>query len=284
MSNEDRQQLLRDAAEDILVPLARLCVSQGLPFAQAEELFKRAYVRAARDSRRDAGAASARDVSQVSVATGISRREVTRLSAELLPRAVQRPSPATQVFLRWLSDKKLRAADGQPKPLPRQRQARGPSFEALADGVTRHVHARSLLDDLVRLGLVELSDDEQTVSLVQQRFVPQDDERRLFVFLSANVGDHLSAATANVIHRDKRHFEQAVFTDELSARAATGVRDLARAAWASLLATLVPAIEQLISEDKAKGRAATHRARIGLFSFNEPLPENSHDRTKQPPA
>ena len=55
MSTKDRQQLLRDAAEAVLAPLARLCVSSGLPFAQAEELFKRAYVRAAREARREAG-------------------------------------------------------------------------------------------------------------------------------------------------------------------------------------------------------------------------------------
>ena len=103
MNNPERQQLLREAVEDVLVPLARLCVSQGLPFAQAEELFKQAYVRAARDARRQAGTASARDVSQVSMATGISRREVTRITDELQPRAAQRTTPANEVFMRWVS-------------------------------------------------------------------------------------------------------------------------------------------------------------------------------------
>ena len=270
MSTEDRQNLLRDAAQAVLAPLARLCVAQGLPFAQAEELFKCAYVRAARDARRAAGAATARDVSQVSTSTGINRREVNRITAELQPLAVQRPAAATQVFHRWISNKKLRDKSGLPKTLPRTGKA--PSFESLATSVTRHVHPRSLLDELCRLGLAHLSEDGQTVSLLSDHFVPQEDDERLYGFLGANVGDHLSAATANVLHRDRRHFEQAVFTDELSAEAAEAVRGLAQQLWATLAAAVIPELERLIAEDKAQGRSATQRARIGLFSYHEPMP------------
>jgi hypothetical protein len=282
LSIQDREQSLRAAAEEVLTPLARVCVAQGLPFAQAEELFKRAYVRAARDARRAAGAPASRDVSQVSVTTGISRREVTRLTAELLPRAAQRPSPATQVFLRWISERKLRGRDGTPRPLPRQGPA--PSFEALALSVTRHVHPRSLLDELCRLGLAELDADGATVRLIQSRFVPEDDDERLHAFLGANVGDHLAAAADNVIHRDRRHFEQALFTDELSEPAAATLRTLAQGAWKQLVATLVPAIEKLIADDKAHGRRATRRGRIGLFSYHDALPENDDEAQPSPRA
>ena len=281
MSNHDRQQLLLEAAQAVLAPLARLCVAQGLPFAQAEELFKSAYVRAARDARREAGAPAARDVSQVSTATGINRREVTRITAELQPLAVQRPAPATQVFLRWVSTKKLRGVDGKPKPLPRT--GRGASFETLASSVTRHVHPRSLLDELCRLGLASVSDDGHTVQLLADRFVPLADDPRLYGFLAANVGDHLAAASANVLHRDRRHFEQALFTDELSQLSANALRALTQKLWAALAATAVPELERLIAQDKAKGRRATHRARIGLFSYHQAHPEIDHDQDPDAP-
>jgi hypothetical protein len=278
--------LLLQAAEAVLAPLARLCVSQGLPFAQAEELFKNAYVRAARDARRESGAPAARDVSQVSMATGINRREVTRITAALQPLAVQRPAPATQVFLRWVSSKKLRAADGSPKPLPRTGVGKGraTSFESLANSVTRHVHHRSLLDELCRLGLATLSEDGQTVSLLSDRFVPQEDDERLYGFLAANVGDHLAAATANVVHRDRRHFEQALFTDELSKQSAREIRALTKTLWATLAAAAVPELERLIAQDKAQGRPTTERARIGLFSYHAPLPETDHEDDANTPT
>lgn len=275
MSIEQRQQLLLDAAEAVLAPLARLCVSQGLPFAQAEEVFKRAYVRAARDLRREAGAPASRDVSQVSTATGIHRREVTRITADLKPLAVQRPAPATQVFLRWVSSRRLRGRDGRPRALPRSGKA--PSFESLAQSVTRHVHPRSLLDELCRLGLARLDDEGQTVHLVTDRFVPDESDARLFGFLGANAGDHLSAATANVIHRDRRHFEQALFTDELSSESAAELATLARSLWSRLTAEAVPELERLIAEDQAAGRGPRERARIGMFSYHELLPETPND-------
>lgn len=275
MSTPNRQQLLLEAVETVLAPLARLCVSQGLPFAQAEELFKRAYVRAARDARREAGAAVERDVSQVSMATGINRREVSRITAELTPLAVLRPAPATQVFLRWVSSKRLRGDGALPRPL--RRTGKSPSFESLAKSVTSHVHPRSLLDELCRLGLAALSDDGQTVSLLTDRFVPKEDDARLLGFLGANVGDHLAAATANVVHGDRRHFEQAVFTDELSKQSAEAMRALAKTLWATLAAVAVPELERLIAEDKAHGRVASERARIGLYSYHEPLKEPDHD-------
>lgn len=275
MSNADRQQLLLEALEAVLVPLARLAVARGLPFAQAEELFKRAYVRAAREARRTTGAATSRDVSQVSVATGLSRREVTRISGDLQPMAVQRPSPATQLFTRWISSKRLRDAQGRPRPLPRS--GRAPSFDSLAASVTRHVHPRSLLDELCRLGLVEVSDDGRIVTPLADRVVPRPDDERLLGFLGANVGDHLAASVSNVMHKDRRHVEQALFTDELSAESARALDELARAQWRALAASIVPELERLIAEDQALGRRTDHRARLGLYGYHEPLPENDHD-------
>ena len=273
MSNELCNQSLQNALEQVLGPLARLAVGQGLPYAQAEELFKRAYVRAARDARRAARAPAARDISQVSVATGIGRREVKRITESLEPPALQRPAPATRLFLRWASDPALRSVDGRPMALPRSGPA--PSFEALAAGVTRHVHPRSLLDELTRLKLAEASPDGQFVRLLRESFVPPADDPRLLAFVAHNVGDHLSAAASNVLHHDRKHMEQAIYTDELSDHSVAAVRALAQTQWKQLVAAIVPAIEKLIEEDQARGRVPTHRARLGWFSYDEPLSESA---------
>jgi hypothetical protein len=269
MAAEEREQLVQRTIEEVLLPLARLCVGHGLPFAKAEELFKRAYVRAAREARREAGARGTRDVSQVATATGLNRRDVARIGAELTPRAVLRPAPATQLLTRWLSDPSLHDDEGRPRRLPRQGAA--PSFDALAAAITRHVHSRSLLDELLRLGLVELADGGDTVVPRTDRVVPDQDDARLFALLAANVGDHLAAATSNVLHRDRRHLEQAVFSSSLSDPAVQALKPLVQAQWKQLLARLVPALEKLIEQDRAAGRPATHRARIGLYSYHEPL-------------
>ena len=280
---EERHELLLGAVEAVLLPLARLCVAQGLPVDHVEEVLKRAYVRAARERRRESGGGAgvgARDVSQVATATGLSRREVTRLDAAMLPRSVQRPSPVNQVYLRWSTSRRLRDGHGQARALPRTGKA--PSFESLAQSVTRHVHPRSLLDEMLRQDLVTLSEDGLTVSLQADRYVPAKDDAQLYGFLGANVGDHLAAATANVLRREHSHFEQAIFADELSLDSAKAVHKLVNAQWQRMLAEVVPEIERLIAQDKAAGHAANHRARIGLFTFHEPETEDEDPAAIKP--
>ena len=135
---------------------------------------------------------------------------------------------------------------------------------------------------LCRLGLATLSEDAQTVSLLSTRFVPDAQDERLFGFLGANVGDHLAAAVDNVVHRDRRHVEQALFTDELSQASVQALRPIVQKLWAALAAEAVPELERLIAQDKAAGRSTGHRARIGLFSYHEALPETDHASEPQP--
>jgi Family of unknown function (DUF6502) len=268
----EADEALQRALEALLTPLAQLAVAHGLAFPAAEELFKRAYVDAARSTQ--GGAAAQRDISRVSMATGLNRREVTRLT-EARPRAATlRRSPATAVFTRWHGDRSLHNKRGQPLPLPRQGAA--PSFETLAQSVTRDVHPRSLLDELVRLGLVELSADGETVHLVRNAFVPHGDASRMFGFLGSNVGDHLSAAVGNVLAETPPHFEQALFADELSAESLVAVRSLIAAQWQALMQAIVPAVNALIDADRqaaeTSGRSADQRLRIGLYSYHEGMP------------
>jgi hypothetical protein len=218
-----------------------------------------------------------RDVSRVATATGLTRREVTRLSQDVASSGSERASPATQIFTRWRSDRKLLDRRGQPKALPRQGPA--PSFESLAQAITRDVHPRSLLDELCRLGLARHDTDSDTVHLLQDAFVPRDDQARMFGFLGKNVGDHLAAGVANVLDDERRHFEQAVFADELSDTSIDAAKKLVNTQWRALMAAVVPELEALIEADrKTRERDAAHRAdrrlRIGLYSYDAPLADD----------
>lgn len=262
---------LTRALVHLLAPLARLAVARGLTFPVLKELLKQAFVQAARQAQPGVGA---RDISRVATATGLTRREVTRLSLDQPPALADRPSPATQLFTRWQADRKLRDRRGKPKALPRQGPA--PSFEALAQSITRDVHPRSLLDELVRLGLARHDSDADTVHLLAQAFVPRDDQARMIGFLGQNVGDHLAASVANVLGDDRRHFEQALFADELSDESIAKAKKLVNAQWRALMAALVPELDELVQVDRAAAeRDTTHRAerrlRIGLYSYDDAM-------------
>jgi hypothetical protein len=264
---------LQQALERVLGPVARLAVARGLSVTVVEELLRRAFVHAA-SLVPHVGAAPT--VSSIATATGLTRREVTRLKAQPSPTpAAERPSLATQVFTRWRADRRLRDGRGRAKALPRLGPA--PSFEALAQSVTRDVHPRTLLEELCRLGLARVDAASDRVHLLQEAFVPRDDLARMLAFLGHNAGDHLAAGVANVLGDQRKHFEQAVFADDLSDESIEAAKKLVNAQWRALTAAVVPELEALVEADaEAIKRDRTHRARrrlrIGLYSFDEDMP------------
>ncbi|GIX23542.1 MAG: hypothetical protein KatS3mg122_0773 [Caldimonas sp.] len=274
------QQALLQALTAVLEPLARLAVGRGLPYAAFEELAKSAFVRAAHAAHPDLP--EHRRVSRISTTTGLSRREITRI-VQTPERPPAPRSHASEVFARWMSDPQYRDASGHPLTLPRQGQA--PSFESLAQSVTRDVHPRSLLEELVRLGLAVLDEPTDTVRLHREAFVPRGDLARMLHFLGDNVGDHLSGAVANVQGNGSRHFEQALFAEGLSDASMHAFRELVQTQWHSLRQALVPALQALLDADQSAGRSGTHRVRIGLYSYDavQPLaPPPVPEKPKRP--
>lgn len=283
---------LATALRQLLAPLARLALAQGITHATLDELMKQALVAAA-DAAHD-NLPPHRRVSRITTATGIHRREVGRLVDALRDgKARQAPpqrSHASELFAHWRSQPAYRGADGQPAALPRQGPA--PSFESLAQAITRDVHPRSLLDELLRLGVAEHDAATDQLRLARDGFVPQGDAARMLQVLGRNVGAHLAGAVDNVLHdaaRDsgQRHFEQAIFAGGLSEASMAEFRRLVTEQWQATLRSLVPALEALIERDAAAAASAGadggpapayQQVRLGLYAHAQP------DVAPTPPA
>jgi len=273
---------LATALRQLLAPLARLALAQGVTHATLDELMKQALVAAA-DAAHD-NLPPHRRVSRITTATGIHRREVGRLVDALRDGAARLQPPqrghASELFAHWRSQAAYRGADGQPAALPRQGPA--PSFESLAHEITRDVHPRSLLDELLRLGLAEHDLASDLVRLVRDGFVPQGDTARMLQVLGRNVGAHLAGAVDNVLHDGgagggPRHFEQAIFAGGLGEASLAEFRRLVTDHWQATLRSLVPALEALIERDAAAAAQAGdgpapayQQVRLGLYTHAQP--------------
>jgi len=250
----------------LLAPLAELAIARGLHHSDIDELLRASFVDAALAAHPEVPANRA--VSRVSTATGLHRREVSRL-IQSHPVEEVKATPATQLFHRWLSDPALRK-NGEPvRFLPRQGALM--SFETLAQAVTKNVHPRSLLEELMRLGLVQFDAANDRVELLRDRFAPAGDEPRMLAFLGSNVGDHLHAAVTNVLASRPRHLEQAIFGDELSRESVERLQPLVREQWMNLVGWLVPTVQKLIDEDRAQGRVQDQRVRVGLYEYSDTM-------------
>lgn len=261
------QQAVLGALNSLFAPLSQLCIAKGIRIQAVEDQLRGAFIQAARGTQSEPS--SNRLASRISATTGLTRREVTRL--ERLPDREPEPqrSPVSELFTRWLSDQTMQDAQNKPLSLPRQGPA--PSFESLARSVTRDLHPRTLLSELCRLQLATHDVATDTVRLLREAFVPEGDWNRMLAFLGDNVGDHLRAAVANVLHGGNQQLEQAIFSDELSVESAALARELMSCQWRTLLSQVAPALEEMMATDRALGRPQVHSLRIGLFTWSQPM-------------
>ena len=111
------------------------------------------------------------------------------------------------------------------------------SFDQLAQSISRDFHPRSILDELVRLGLADVQ--AETVRLRATSFVPREDFDRTLSYVRTNLADHLAAAATNLraVHRGAPgpFLEQSLYADELSAESVMELHRLARRIWESAL-------------------------------------------------
>jgi hypothetical protein len=264
---QTEQQALLGALSHLLQPFAELCLAKGVTIQAVEELVRRAFVQAARQACQ--GARPDRLTSRISTMTGLTRREVGRLESEAAPALPATRSLSSELLTHWFSEPGY--TDPQGRPLELDRLGEAPSFEALAATVTRDVHPRSLLEEMLRLGLVSLEAAGERVRLLEGAFVPRNDWPQMVGFLGANVGDHLRAAVSNVLGNGSEHFEQALLADELSEQSLQQARQLISEQWRELMTRLGPPLQVLMDEDQTAGRAQNQQLRIGLYSWSQPM-------------
>jgi hypothetical protein len=269
-----RGDVLLDESVAMLTPLIRLLVSQGVTYPQFASALKRSFLRAAHAELRAAGKRVSD--SAVSLLSGVHRKDVRALTADgqLATRPVNRAlSVADEVFTRWVSDPTYLATDGLPRVLPlRTRGDAEPSFESLAQSVSRDFHSRAILDEMTRLGVAEAAGE--FVRLRVERFVPDAGFAETLSYVSRNVYDHLGAVEGNMkaIHAGARSpfLEQSVFADGLSRESVRELQELARRIWESALRRMYALATDRLAHDQHAGGQQALRMRFGVYFYSEP--------------
>jgi Family of unknown function (DUF6502) len=269
-----RADALLDESLAMLAPLIRLLVSQGVTYPQFTAALKISFLRAAHSELTAAG--KKMSDSAISLLSGVHRKDVRALTADgqlgIKPpdRAL---SVADEVFTRWVNDPAYLAADGLPRMLPlRSRVDDEPSFESLAQSVSRDFHSRAILDEMTRLGIAEAAGE--FVRLRAERFVPDAGFAETLSYVSRNVYDHLGAIENNMKAINAGHrspfLEQSVFADGLSPESVRELQELSRRIWESALRRIYALATDRIENDQRVGGDQAMRMRFGVYFFSEP--------------
>lgn len=261
--------LAERALEVVLRPLARLMIDHGLQLGPMVELLKKALVDESQNAYALEGKASTD--SRVAVLTGVHRKDVKRLRDEPGARTADIPV-ATQVVSRWISEPRYLSAGKTPRRLartPRMGNVGEPDFTTLVSEVSKDVGARAILDELQRLGVVDIADDG-FVTLRATSFVPEQGLEDAFLFLAHNLQAHLATAVHNLAPHRKSPLmlEQSVFSLDLTPAQADELHRLARSLWTDDLQEFLQAasVAELRSQDIQGPR---HRVRFGVYFHDE---------------
>src|SRR5512139_227740 len=165
------QPVLEAAAGRVLRSLARVLLRYGVSVQAFIDLAKRAYIGAAQcdfrlPNRKMTG-------SRLALVTGLTRKDVQRLTSDRAPtddRVLARVNRASRVIAGWRRDSTFHGEAGVPAVLRLDGEA--PSFAELVRRYSGDIPVRAVLDELVRNGSVEVTD--QAVRLAD-RGLPSTD-------------------------------------------------------------------------------------------------------------
>ncbi|MEY2860242.1 MAG: hypothetical protein RL392_700 [Pseudomonadota bacterium] len=257
----DRLDWTLSAVARVVRPLLRLGLHMGLKYNQVDAVVRSVLLEEAQKMLA-AESSGKPNVSQLSIATGINRKEVTTRVRATTPYdlSAQLP-PAAQVLTAWMQ---LAAEDAAHIRLPIVSEDNALSFEALATQASRgNVHHRAMLDDLLRLGMAVES--QGYVELKSDGFLPSNDLQYMLGFLSEHTSDHLQAAVSNVLGDAPKMLERAVYADGLCKEECERIHQIARLRWAALHQELVKELNIAV----ARSPQGNQRIKVGIYTLYE---------------
>jgi hypothetical protein len=268
-----RSEIVLNTALGFLRPVVRLMLRHGVTYTAFASALKRVFLQAAQEELK--ATARAPTDSAVSLLSGVHRRDVRNLTRLAPPASTSKSFAglASQVVARWLSHENY--LDAAQTPLSIARAGDSPSFDALVQAVSKDVRPRSVLDELIRLGLAEEVDGQ--VRLLIQGFMPRQGFAEMADLMQANLQDHLSAASAN-LDSGGEFLEQAVFVDQITAASAHQIHKAAAQAWRVAFQSVMRQAQKRFDADatQAPPEQRNHRARMGMYFFSTPEGD-SHD-------
>lgn len=282
MSESPLRSVLLSAIHSVLRPLVRVMLAHEITLPTAIELLKRVFVEVAeRDFSLDSKGSTD---SRISLLTGVHRKDIKRLRG--LPRVDSDLPPkvslSAQIVATWITGKQWLDENGQPRPLPRLTRHGGEnSFETLVASISQDIRPRSVLDEWLRLGVVEITENDE-IALMTDAFVPREGLAEKLAYYGHNLGDHAAAATDNVLGTAKPWFERSVHHTALTASQVEQLRAQASDLGMRMLTTLHARADELRHDGQepspASGEKIDKRFTCGIYFYSADASESPSEK------
>lgn len=258
----------------VLRPLVRILLRNGVPFGTFAEAARWVYVDLALNEFSIEGRKSTD--SRAAVVTGLTRKEVRRLRNLEISRqedSVARYNRAARVLSGWVRDRRFADAKGRPMDLPIEQGE--VTFSDLVRQRSGDVPPRAILDELLRVGAVALSEDGR-VHLLQRGYIPVTGEAEKLSILGTDVADLITTIDSNLQGTEHPpRFQRKVSYDNVPLEAVEKFREISADGGQRLLERLdrylVEHDRDLNPEVAGHGRL---RVGLGIYYFEEDLDQD----------
>jgi len=269
--------IIYSAVSTLLRPLVRILLRHNVPLATFFDLAKRVYVEVAMKefplpNRKQS-------VSRVALLTGLSRKEVLRVSrlAPVIDSSLaEQHNRSTRVVSGWTRDDRFGLA-GSTAPL----NFEGPdSFAELVRLYSGDITPRAVLDELLRSGLVQRLEDGR-LQLVAPAYLPQGEAEKLHI-LGSDTADLIGTIDHNLNPGPETEpfFQRKVCYTRFPAQHLPELRGMSREKAQRLLEELDRWMAERDQEDPAPDDNQQHRrAGLSIYYFESVLQEGEDHET-----
>lgn len=259
------KSILAKATIRMLRPVIHILMRNEISCSEFVEMAKQAYVDVAYE--RFAIPNRKTTYSRVSVLTGLSRKEVMRLSGQEekdVPFVKGKVNRTSRVIAGWLKDKDFLDADNQPLDLPLKGEA---GFEALVSRYGGDVTMVSMLDELKRLEAIEVLDDKK-IRLVSYTYIPQKDHTEKVEIFAMCATDFLETGLHNIDHSgEEANFQRQVVYRAIPESVAKEFKEYSKKKSLDLLLDYSRWLNENQNRSSVKEGEAVKRIGAGIYHF-----------------
>lgn len=263
------------AARNLMRPIVRLLLSQQIGLQHSAEIMKSLYVEVANAHFQHAGVEQSD--SRISLLTGLHRREVKRLRADLAEPTAAMTARAMSVRLAgvWTGHKSFIDENGNPLPLPRRGAAAEgvASWDDLVDQLTRDLPARVLLDEMQRLQIVTI-DSQARVRLNESGRTSHADLADRIEEIGRLGPDRIAVGVENLLGAAPPHLTRTFFGEHITVADVALIHQFIET---EVLPMMRRANVVLTEAEAAHQNApdATERVSFGMYLYHATMPQTS---------
>lgn len=253
------KKILFDNLHKTFTPMVEMALNTGISYQELDLLIKQIFIKESRKITKKLGK-KVTDAS-VSAMTGISRTAIAQMKTT--SKVVQKKTWIgfpNRVISTWIGQ-------DLSESIPYS-DSNAPNFVDLVQGITTEKSARTILNEMLRLNLVKIKNDQISIVPLSEYHLQNEAKEILMVEFSNNLQAHSQAGVNNLITKSNTSFlEQAVQVDGIHLYSAKKLSEISVKVWKQAAKTFINEAQPISDEEEKEG--GKHKLTFGVYCYYE---------------